>query len=819
MHRSFPLLKRFLLGIGIPAVLVLAGVYFYFKGGLPENDISISLPGMKMPAKIHRSDAGVPTIEAKTDNDVFFAMGYLHAQDRLWQLEMQRRMGQGRLSEILGSAALHQDIWIRTLDLVGAARSSWASLDPVARASLTAYANGINSWRATHSRLPPEFSMLNVDPEPWTPIDSLVWIKIFSLSLSGNFNGEVAQYLAKQFLSQRELMTFFKGIQADPAARQAVGDISARDFLDLARLQTSFREDLGISDRFVGSNAWVVSGRLTKDGSAILANDPHLGMQIPSLWYPVVQNGSALKSRGMSLVGTPVVIFGQNQEIAWGGTSMMADVQDIYLEEVSAADPKKYLVNDNWENFTTRTEFIKVRAEFPDFLRRPLEPVKIEVRNSRHGPIISDVVNAPGRVMALRWTGLNEGDRTYESLLRLNYASDWNSFKEALSVYVSPALNMLYADQKGNIGYLGIGKIPMRAAGKGDVPAPGSTDHFAWTGYIPVSELPQIYNPTNGYIVSANNDMAGPDYRHFITNNWAPPGRALRIAELLEQAEAAENMSAAAMAKIQLDVVSMPARRMVRLLKELLVDTARQRSAQQLLMNWQGEMSEDSQAATIFNAWVRHLRKRLFDIRLKTDWSRRNQERYIARLSEQVSLDDLYSAVHEKDSAWCRQDKKSSLPDCRTVILQSFDDALDELQKLRGSDMRDWTWGSAHTLHYDHVSLSKAGLLGKLFNRRVATGGTSDTINVANLDFRMGEGYVQVFGPGFRQIIQLGRHRADHFFMNSTGSSGNVFSKHYSDMVEPFHSGQFYRLDPPIAPPSAAQGRAEASAAKPGSGS
>jgi penicillin amidase len=816
LNSSFPLLKRFLLGIGIPAAVALVGVYFYFKGGLPENDFSLSLPGMKMPARIHRNDVGVPTIEAKTDSDVFFAMGYLHAQDRLWQLELQRRMGQGRLSEILGGGVLRQDIWIRTLNLVGAAKSSWASLDPAAQATLTAYANGINSWRSTHSRLPAEFAMLGVDPEPWTPIDTLVWIKIFSLNMSGNFNDEVTQYLAKQFLSQRELMTFFKGVEAEQSPLQAAGDISAKDFLKLSRLQTSFKEELGMGARFVGSNAWVVSGRLTKDGSAILANDPHLSMQIPSLWYPVIQNGSALKSRGMSLVGTPLVIFGQNQAIAWGGTSMMADVQDIYLEDVSTTDPKKYRVNGQWENFTTRTEVIKVRADFPDFLRRPLEPIQIEVRNSRHGPIISDVINGPGRVMALRWTGLNEEDRTYESLLRLNYANDWSSFNEALSLYVSPALNMLYADQKGNIGYLGIGKIPVRAAGEGDVPVLGSTDQFAWTGYIPASELPQIYNPASGYIVSANNDMAGPGYHHFITNNWAPPDRANRIAELLEQSKAAGNISTEAMGKIQLDVVSMPARRMVKLLKEMSVDTQRQRRAQQLLMNWQGEMSEDSQAATIFNAWVRHLRRRLFDIRLKTDWNRRNQEQYIAGLSERVALDALYSAVHDKNSAWCQQDKKSSLPDCRTVVLQSFDGALDELEKLQGADMRQWTWGSAHSLHYDHVPFGKAGLLGKLVNRRVATGGTPDTVNVANLDFRMGEGYVQTFGPGFRQIIQLGPQRADHFYMNSTGSSGDVFSKHYSDMVEPFHSGQLYRLDQPIAPPRAAPGLPEASAAKQG---
>lgn len=814
MNSSFPLLKRFLFWVGVPAALVLTGIYLYFKSGLPENDISLALPGMENSVRIHRDGSGVPTIDARTDGDVFFAMGYVHAQDRLWQLEIQRRMGRGRLSEILGSGALQQDIWIRTLDLVGAARLSWASLSPAAQASLTAYADGINAWRAKHSRLPPEFTLLGVTPEPWTPIDSLVWMKVFSLQLSSNFNDEISQYLAKQYLSHRELMTFFKGIEVESEALQAAGDVSAKDFLGLSRLQTSFKQDMGMGTRFVGSNAWVVSGRLTKDGSSLLANDPHLGMQIPSLWYPVVQNGSALKSRGMSLIGMPIVIFGQNQEIAWGGTSMVADVQDIYFEEVSVTDPTKYRVNDGWENFTTRSEVIKIKAEFPDFLRRPLAPVKIEVRSSRHGPIISDAVTAPGRVMALRWTGLDKEDRTYESLLRLNYAKDWSSFNEALSLYVSPALNMLYADQKGNIGYLGIGKIPIRKAGKGNVPVAGATDQFAWTGYIPFPELPQIYNPSSGYIVSANNDMTSSGYRHFITDNWAPPGRALRIAELLEQANAQGNISAVQMGKIQLDIVSVPARRVAALFKEISVDTERQRKAQQFLMHWQGEMSEDSHAATIFNTWVRHLRQNLFGIRLKTDWNRRSQEQYIAGLSQQVALDDLYSAMHDKDSPWCRQDRKSSLPDCRTVALQSLDAALDELEKLYGNDMTRWTWGGAHTLHYDHILFSHGGLLGKLVNRRVAAGGTADTVNVANLDFRMGEGYIQNFGPGFRQIIQLGPQGADHLFMNSTGSSGNPFSKHYADMVQPFQSGQFYRFERPMTPSRTASGPTDTVAAK-----
>lgn len=815
MNRSFPLLKRFLLVIVIPATLTLVGAYSYYKKELPESDITLSLPGMEMPASIHRNDVGVPTITAKTDHDVFFAMGYLHAQDRLWQLEIQRRTGRGRLSEILGSGTLRQDIWIRTLGLEGAAKSSWASLGPAARASLQAYADGINAWRSTHSRLPPEFALLNVEPEPWTPVDSLIWTKMFSLTLSGNFNNEITQYVAGQYLSQRELLTFFKGVEANSAPLQAAGDMGPNDFLKLSRLQTSYKEDLGMGARYVGSNAWVVSGSLTKDGSAILANDPHLGMQIPSIWYPVVQNGKALTSSGMSLVGTPLVIFGQNQAIAWGGTNMMADVQDVYLEDVSATDPKKYRVNGTWQDFTTRTELIKVRAEFPDFLRRPIAPVQVEVRNSRHGPIISDVDSSSGRVMALRWTALNEQDRTYESLLNLNYAKDWNSFKEAFSLYVSPALNMLYADQKGNIGYLGVGKVPIRASGTGNVPVSGSTEQFAWTGYIPASELPQSYNPASGYIVSANNDMTGPGYRHFISNSWAPPDRALRIAELLEKAKAAGNISAMTMGKIQLDIVSLPAQRMVKLLKELSVDTQRQRRAQQILMNWQGEMSEDSQAATIFNTWVRHLRQRLFGIRLKTDWNNRFQERYLAELAELAPLDDVYSAAHDKDSVWCQQDKNSSLPNCRTVILQSFDAALDELEKLLGSDMSDWAWGKAHTLHYDHAPLGKAGLLAKFVNRRVAAGGTADTINVADLSFRAGEGYVQTFGPGFRQIIQLGPQGVNHLFMNSTGASGNVFSKHYGDMVEPFHSGQFYHLDQHTALPRVATA---AAAAAPGSG-
>jgi len=738
----------------------------------------------------------VPHIQANNDRDVFFGMGYVHAQDRLWQLEVQKRIAGGRLAEVFGREALKQDIWLRTLGLYEAAKTDWPALSSEAQQSLSAYTDGINAWLKTHDTLPPEFTLMGVKAEAWTVFDSLAWIKVFSLSLSGNFEREIGRYLAAQTLNSQEMATFFSGHdRAGPITVQASDRATLSNLAAVADLQHGLASSLQIGGKFVGSNAWAVSGKFTKDGSAILANDPHLGLQIPSLFYAVSQEGLRLKGAGMSLVGLPLVIFGQNGEIGWGGTNMMADTQDIYFEQVSATDPDVYRVNETWKRFDVREESIAVKADFPTELRSPIKPVVIKVRSSRHGPIISDVVGVLRQPIALRWTALVSGDTTYEAFLRLNYAHDWESFRAALKYYVSPALNMVFTGKDGNIGYLGVGRIPLRNKGNGALPSPGWTDEYEWKGVIPFNSMPQSYNPESGYIVSANNKVVGSDYPYFISNDWASPARAQRIVDLLEKYKKDDGQFTVDQFKhIQADVMSLPAARMVPLMTALLPNNPRQREALGYLKAWNGEMRADSQAATIFNVWTKHLGRQLFFDRLQIDWPRRDQTSYLESMVEEVSIDDLYAILADKNNPWCAHIPRGTERDCSKILSVSLDAAISEIERVAGHKMGSWEWGRVHFARYEHTPFSKVKLLDTLFERRAATGGSADTINVANATLNQSNGYEQKVGASFRQIIQMGPKQVTHLYMNSTGQSGNVVSSNYDNMVKPFQNVSYLAL-------------------------
>lgn len=768
-------------------------------------DLTLAADGQHGKIRITRDEHGVPHIVAASERDVFFAMGYAHAQDRAWQLEISKRFAQGRLSELLGKGALDGDILMRTLNLHEAAAQAWPALSSEAKASLEAYAAGVNAWYDAGHVLPPEFLLTGAKPQKWMPVDSLAVIKVFALGLAGNYEGEIERYVAEQALDANQLATFFPHSPAEraPAARSAAarGD-AVKGMIALSQLNETMRRDYGIGGRYVGSNAWAVSGKLTRDGTSILANDPHLGMQIPSLWYPVRMAGGRLQVAGMTIVGLPVVVFGQNGKIAWGGTNMMADVQDLFVEQTDSANPTRYRAGSDWKEYATREELIEVRPEFPAFLRSKPEPVRIRVRSSEHGPIISDVVDGIKEPLALAWVGLAPGDKTYDSFLQLNYAADWTQFRAALKDYRAPALNLLYADAAGNIGYQGIGGIPLRARAQG--PVPGWGREYQWTGYIPFDQMPTVYNPPDGYIASANDNMAGPDYPYFISDNWAPSGRIERIKQLIAAQARSGRLTQAQMQAMQADTVSLPARKMLAVLNGYTPRGQRQTQALGYLRRWNGDMAADSVAATVFQAWMSAARENLFTDALKLGWGEQNPNVYADRLKERVSLDTLADIFSASAGPWCSNVPATTGKQCSAVLDQSLNDALDRLTKLAGSDMASWQWGEVHQSVYGHTPFSRGNFLRNLFERRIGNGGSTDTVNVANARYSLEWGYEQDLGAGFRQVMQLGPRRTSHQYMNSTGASGNIFSQHYADMIYPFNRVQFYGLSTSSAQPAGA---------------
>ncbi|MEQ1514408.1 MAG: penicillin acylase family protein [Lysobacteraceae bacterium] len=794
MKSGFPILKRFALFVFLPLVLLLAWLYVHGRQGLPPSSQTVQVPGGGS-VRIVRNEHGVPHLYADRDEDIYFAMGYVQAQDRLWQMELERRLAAGRLSEIFGKDLLMQDSWMRTLGLRRSAESAHAALSKPARQSLAAYANGVNAWLREGHPLPLEFSLFRVRPEPWSAIDSLSWGKVFSLSLSGNLDQEIGKAVAARYLHPLQMHSFFPG-KIDPMADEGVQS-SLASLTSLGTLSKNLHLDWKIGGREVGSNAWVVAGRHTANGGALLANDPHLALQMPSPWYPVVQHGAQLRAQGMSLVGLPPVIFGQNGQIAWGGTAMMADVQDLAVQRFDPRDPDRYLADGAWLPVERRTEEISVASAFPSFLHQALKPVRIEVRSTRDGPIVSGLRGkAIGQPLALRWTALQPGDRSYESMYAVSYVEDWETFKATYQHYLAPALNMLYADRDGNIGYLGIGAIPIRRKGDGSLPVPGWNADFAWQGQIPFDAMPSRYNPPEGYIASANDRPVDDNYPYFISNDWAPPARAQRIHELLKQAIASgRRLKLEDMQAIQTDERSLSARRLVPVLTAIKPANEDERKALELLKGWSGDMSASSAQAALFNVWMRHLSARLFSDALDDDWIRHDDVRYVRDVLNMATVDQIERALTDPQAIWCNpQAPESSDRSCRGVLRASLGQALAELQRRIGKDEADWHWGDIHHVRYEHQPFSNIRGLSGLFERRVDSGGGPDSINVSGFSVDGTNGYIGHVGASTRQLIALGQHGVQHQYMNSTGQSGNWMSDHYADMVQPFTRGEYYTL-------------------------
>jgi len=784
------LLKRALLFIVLPCVLASAYVYIHLRTSLPPQSGKFQAEGISQSVAIVRDKQGVPTVSASTNEDAFFAVGYLHAQDRLWQLEFQRRLAYGELSEIFGYKLLEQDKWMRTLGLKYAAQASWNDLSEEARQSLLSYTNGINAWLKQAKQLPPEFEMLAIEPRPWTVIDSLVWNKFFALSLAKNVRTEIDFYLAKQALSAKQLTSLFPQTQHSEQLADSVELTMAMQ--GLKDIQLLLEQNFSVGGKNVGSNAWIVSGKHTQNGLPVLANDPHLGIQIPSLWYAAKLKGSSLNVSGMTLVGLPLVIFGHNQHIAWGGTNLMADVQDLYYEQVNLNNTEQYLTADGWKTFSTRQETINVKAEQPASLRPKLKPVKLNIRYTETGPIVSDMFGIFEQPISLSWVGLKAQDTTYQALLEANYASDWESFQAAFSKHVAPALNILYADNLGNIGHLTAGRLPKRLIGEGLEILPAWKAQYRWQGYVDFAKMPKFYNPESGYLVQANNHVAGDV---FISSDFASPARAQRIEQLIkDKIEKKEAITADFVQQMQTDIVDVSAQKLLPALLKLKPTSERQQTAMSYLQHWQGAMAIDSQAAAIFNVWLKFLRKDLIARNVNDSWGNTQQRSGLVGLSAYIEVDEV-EAMLAQPEVWCLGDHAAQTTGCDKLLARTLDEALEELEKFFGADMQQWGWGKIQTELYQHNPFSDMKLVNLLFERRHSTGGSPNTINVASGRFDKTEGYLKTFGAGFRFVIDLSKQQGRLSYVNAIGQSGHFLSEHYDDMFDAFHKGKLFSID------------------------
>lgn len=804
----------------------------------PQTSGTLQIKGLSAPVSVRRDASGIPQIYARTSADLFLAEGYTQAQDRFWQMDVDRHVTSGTLASMLGSSALANDEFARTLGWRAVSEQSYAQLKPETKAYLQSYSQGVNDYLATHSggaSLSIEYSLIgaplvgkvkNYHPAAWTPVDSVAWLEAMAWALRDNINTEISRSLLTQTLSVDQIEQLYPSYsysdhativnqgalvgstyQQNATAPAALPAAARAKLSGLSRLLAQIPSVLGPTDGAgsgVGSNSWVVSGSLTATGKPLLANDPHLAPSLPSIWYQIglhcvtVGPQCQFDVTGFSFPGMPGVIIGHNADISWGFTNEGADVMDLYVEKIDGED---YLYDGKEYPLTEHTETIQVAGG---------QPVTITVRSTGHGPLVSDTSAtdklvgkqapvarsgdpaegaAPGIQygVALEWNAL-QPNSTVDGLFELDRAANWTQFRAAAADLAVPAQNLIYADTKGDIGYQAPGRIPIRKRGDGRWPVPGWTDQYDWTGYIPFSALPNAYNPAQGYIVTANNAVVGPTYPYTLTTDWDYGYRSQRINDDIKRlTSGGRKMSEADMAAIQNDTYNPMAAQLVPYLNKVKTDSFTQ-SAQELLGNWDYTQPATSGAAAYYNAVWSEVLKMTFGTKMPTDTDLTTLgfdggARWFAVVQ---------SILDQPDSPWWDDPKTPQRETRDTILAAALKKARLDLTSKLGKNPANWTWGRLHTLIPQEQTLGSAK--GPAAARWLLDGqseqlaGGSSLVDATSWNLAADD-YSVTVAPSMRMIVDLGDLDRSRW-VNQTGESGHVDDPHYLDQAPLWASGQ-----------------------------
>ena len=878
------------------------GSWIWLRGSLPQLDGEMPLSGLSSPVEVVRDRHGVPHILAESEEDALFALGVVHAQDRLWQMEMNRRVGAGRLAEVLGPAALDTDRLLRTLGLYRRAEATLEHLTPESRRRIAAYTHGVNAWLETrHGPLPPEFLILGFEPAPWRAADSLVWPRIMALDLGREWTRDLMRLRMSKLLPADRILDFYppyrddkprgvvpsdvlptdsKGASPDPeAAREARATAENEDGGAATRTGSNCGPDTwpqsgggeasmnrswgrttlqaekeprgpvhapGVHSRHSrgsgnprrsgsrrnflasswssagraalasppsasrsgmkapsgenpharspllsvlsppsghsGSNSWIVDGTRSTSGLPILANDPHLGLNAPSTWYFAHLSWPGHDVVGATFPGLPVVVIGHNGHAAWGMTSTGPDTQDLFIERIDPEDPGRYLTPSGSRAFEVRREVIGVKGG---------EDVLLRVRETRHGPVLDDGWSPArealdsGHVLALAWTALREDDLTAQAGLAFPGARDWGRFVAALRDFHSPQPSVTYADVDGNIGFLAPGRVPIRTGGRardGMMPRPGWEARYDWQGFVPFEELPRVYNPPEGTIVSANHPVVSADYPHHITCEWAAGYRAERI---MERLSARPRHDVESFRALQHDSVSNFAQALLPRLRRVALGPEvgeLARSARERLGAWNGDMGPERPEPLIFHAWIWEFARLIADDELRSlrhdAWGRKGN--FIHRVLAEREI-------------WCDDQGTARKEDCDEMLARSLVSAVERVAERQGRDPAAWRWGREHVALGEHLPFGETPLA-PFFNLRGPAPGSMYAINAFSFSTRDAEStFASDHGPSLRVIYDL----ADldrSLFIHSTGQSGNVLSPLYRDFEEPWREGGYITI-------------------------
>lgn len=813
-HRGLKVLVGFVVGLLVLGVIAVGTGWWTVQRSFPQTSGRIEVAGLADPVTVYRDDAGVPQLVASSSDDLFFAQGYVHAQDRFWEMDFRRHVTAGRLSELFGESQLGTDTFIRTLGWRNVAEQEYQALDEASKAAFDAYAAGVNAYlqgRGT-AELSLEYVVLGLQrpgyaPEPWSPVDSIAWLKAMAWDLRSNLDSEIDRALLATELPAEEVerlhpafpfgeaATIMEGApDAAPAAletRMLPGEQTEATAAALAELGERIRalpELLGPAGGEIGSNSWVVSGEHTDTGLPLLANDPHLGPAMPSIWVQMglhcetVDDACPYDVAGYGFAGLPGVVIGHNDRIAWGFTNLGPDVADLYLERVN---DDGYELDGQTVPFETREETIHVAGG---------EPVTIEVRSTGRGPIVTGISDDFARIaedfpeasgessesdyaLSLQWTALTPGT-TAQAVFGINRAKNWDEFRAGAALFDVPSQNLVYADVEGHIGYQAPGRIPVRRSGDGTAPLPGWTSENGWSGWVPFEELSSMLDPGRGYIVTANNAVRkdGP----FLTADWDMGYRAGRIDErIAARIESEEPVTAEFMSEVQGDRRDANAAGFLPVLAELELDGDAARG-QRLLEGWDAVADADSAEAAYFAVFWRTLLDRMFADELPAGTEPTGGDRWFAVVQRLLT---------EPDASWW-QDEVDDIDGRDAMLAATLEDAWAEASELLGSNPERWRWGRLHTLTLTNQSFGTSGIgpVEWLFNRGpFELGGGSSIVDAAGWNARIG--YEVDWVPSMRMVVDLSDFD-DSSWVNLTGASGHAFHAHYVDQAELWAEGR-----------------------------
>ncbi len=749
-----------------------AGLYYQlFRRPLPQTEGELRVLGLEGTVEVRRDKWGVPHIRAGSDLDLWFGQGFCHGQDRLWQCEVYRRVVSGRMSEIGGAEGLTLDRFMRTLGLYRIAKKEEAELDPDLRARLDAYCNGLNQ-AAEAGALPVEFQILRLKWQPWRPADMLACAKLLALGLSTNWEDELRRADMARELGEEVAAILDPTYPVGNPIVIRPGEGFNGNGRALAEQIARVREQVGFATGASGSNNWAVSAERSATDGPLIAGDPHLAPSMPGIWYQVGLEKGDRFARGCTLPGIPGVVLGQNNDVCWTFTNAMADVQDLFVEQIEG---ERYRFKDEWRELEVVEEPIEVKGRS--------EPVNHTVRLTHHGPIVNEHLGADaGEPLALQWTALQHAavNHIYLDILEPASGPELVTLLEDMTMPVS---NLVWADRSGSIGYKTVGLLPLRKGDCPDLPKPGWSGEFEWAGTVPYDEQPELVDPESGYLVTANNRIEPDGFPHHITSEYMDGYRAKRIEQMLLSQEEHDLDDFESM---QLDRHSIPGVEVVHRLARLKPKGQRETRAIEILKSWDGDMGPDSVAASVYHAFIIRFAREFARAAIK---DRDLSERWMDRadngfLDHNTSTWRWYSHLL---SLWEQGDDELIGRPWDDLVVDALRGALDDLEAEWGLDEEGWRWGRVHALEFPHALGGANPLFAWIFNRSLEVGGGSETVcQVASDPARPEQA---AWAPSWRMVadpVNPERSRWQAF----TGQSGHVASRHYDDTQDPYLDGR-----------------------------